>query len=51
MYKVLEYVLSDFWRFLATCVFLMIVALWKPVEINVLNGYWKKPEDDEDDVD
>lgn len=45
--EVLQFILSDFWRFLGVCVFLMIFALWKPVEINVLNGYWKE-RDDED---
>lgn len=37
MLAVLEYVCSDFWRFLQCCIFLMILALWKPVEINILH--------------
>ena len=46
MLAALEYIFGDFWRFLGVCVFLMIFALWKPVEVNVMNGYWK--EDDKD---
>ena len=46
MLAALEYIFGDFWRFLSVCVFLMIFALWKPVEVNVMNGYWK--EDDKD---
>ena len=45
MLEVLEFIFGDFWRFLGVCCFLMIVALWKPVEINVLNGYWKEKDE------
>ena len=48
MLKVLEFIFEDFWHFLGCAVFLMIFALWKPVDINVINGYWKK-EDDKDE--
>ena len=47
MVKVLEFVFSDAWHFLGCVVMLMIVALWKPIEVNVLNGYWKE-KDNED---
>lgn len=46
MREVLEFVLGDFWHFLGVCILMGIVALWKPVEINVLNGYWKGKKDD-----
>ena len=38
MLAVLEFVFEDFWRFLGCCVFLMIIALWKPVEVNIITG-------------
>lgn len=48
MVKALEFIFSDFWHFLGMCRLLMIVALWKPIEVNVMNGYWKEHDDDED---
>lgn len=48
MVKALEFVFSDVWHFIGICVFLMILALWKPVEINVLNGYLRDRRDDDD---
>lgn len=48
MLAVLEFIFGDFWRFLGCCVFLMIIALWKPVDVTVMNGYWQKEGDDED---
>lgn len=48
MVKALEFIFSDFWHFLGMCCLLMIVALWKPIEVNVMNGYWKEKDDDED---
>ena len=47
MVKVLEYICSDFWVFLRVVILMMIVALWKPIEVNVFNGYWKE-KDNED---
>ena len=47
MLAVLEYVLSDFWRFLQCVVFLMIVALWKPIDITILTGEWRKGGEDQ----
>lgn len=47
MLEVLKFIFSDFWTFLKVCVFMMIFVLWKPVEINVLNGYWKEPKDED----
>lgn len=38
MVKALEFIFEDFWRFLGTCCLLMIVALWKPIEINIIHG-------------
>ena len=46
MLAVLQFIFSDFWRFLGVAVFLMIIAMWKPVEINVLNGRWKEKDDE-----
>ena len=46
MLAVLEFIFSDFWIFLGCCIFLMIFVLWKPIEINVLNGYWKEKDDE-----
>ena len=47
MLEVLKVIFGDFWRFLGCAVFLMIMALWKPVEINILHDY-RKGRDDED---
>lgn len=48
MRQVLEFVFSDAWHFLGCCVFLMIIGLWKPIEVNVMNGYFKEDKDDAD---
>ena len=37
MLEVLKFIFEDFWRFLGVAVFLMIFAVWKPVEINILH--------------
>lgn len=47
MLAVLEFVFKDFWRFLGCCVFLMIFALWKPVEVNIVNRYVERDDGDE----
>ena len=47
MLEVLQYIFGDFWRFLGVCVFLMIFALWKPVEVNILNGFVKGEDEDD----
>ena len=38
MLAILEFVFSDVWRFLGCVVFMMIAALWKPIEINIISG-------------
>lgn len=48
MLEVLKFIYSDAWHYLGTVVFLMILALWKPVEINVLNGYLRDRRNDDD---
>lgn len=48
MLEVLKFIFEDFWRFLGVCVFLMIFALWKPVEVNIINGMIGKEEEDAD---
>ena len=51
MIEVLRFIFEDFWHFLGICVFLMIFALWKPVDVNVLHGYFKESDGkDENDV-
>ena len=48
---VVEFIFEDFWRFLQCCILLMIISLWHPIEVNVMNGYWKeRGKDDENDV-
>ena len=37
MLAVLEFIFEDFWRFLGVCIFLMIFALWKPIDICIVN--------------
>ena len=46
MLAVLQFIFDDFWRFLGVGVFLMIFALWKPVEVNILNGFMEDNDDD-----
>lgn len=47
MLQVMEFVFSDAWHFLGCCVSLMIFALWKPVEVNILNGFVEREDEDE----
>jgi hypothetical protein len=47
MLEVLKFIFGDFWRFLGVCVFLMIFALWKPVEVNIPNGFVKGEDEDD----
>lgn len=44
--EVLKFIFEDFWRFLGVCVFLGIIALWRPVEVNIIHGLIEKEEDD-----
>lgn len=37
MLEVLKFIFESAWHFLGICIFLMILALWKPVEINILH--------------
>ena len=48
MREVLEFAFEDAWHFIGCCVFMMLVALWKPVEINILNGFVNGEDEDED---
>ena len=50
MIEVLRFVFEDFWRFLQCCILLMIFALWKPIEINILHGYIKGSDKKDEDV-
>lgn len=47
MLEVLQFIFGDFWKLLGVCVFLMIFALWKPVEVNILNGFVKGEDEDD----
>lgn len=47
MKEVLEFIFADFWHFIGTLCFMVLFALWKPVEINVLNGFVKREDKDE----
>ena len=48
MREVLEFVFEDVWHFIGVCVLMMIVELWKPVEVNILNGFVEREDEDED---
>ena len=45
MLAVLQFIFEDFWRFLGVAVFLMIFALWKPVEVNIITGLIDKEDE------
>lgn len=47
MLEVLKFIFEDFWHFLGCVVFLMIFALWKPVEINIPKGIVKREDEDD----
>ena len=47
MVAVLEFIFNDFWHFLGVCCFLIIFALWKPVEVNILNGFMDREDEDD----
>lgn len=44
MLEVLQYIFSDFWRFLQACILLMIIAMWHPISI-VIKTRQKNEED------
>ena len=46
MLELLKYIDADFWVFLKICVILILISFWHPVEINVMNGYWKGKDDE-----
>lgn len=48
MVKALEFIFSDFWRFIGCAALLMIVALWKPIEINIIHGDITEEKSNED---
>ena len=47
MLEALKFIFEDFWHFLGCVVFLMIFALWKPVEVNILNGFMEGDDGDD----
>ena len=49
MKEFLEFAFSSPWHFLGCCVFMTIIAYWKPIEITILNGRFKQ-KDDEDNT-
>ena len=46
MVEVLKFAFEDVWHFIGCCVFMMIVALWKPVDVTILHGIVKEKDDD-----
>lgn len=51
MLEILEYLFSDFWRFLMTCVVLIILTQFKPVDVTILNGEFRdRSKKDESDA-
>lgn len=47
MLEELKFIFEDFWHFLGCAVFLMIFAMWKPVDVNILNGFVKGENEDD----
>lgn len=47
MLEVLKFIFEDFWHFLGCTVFLMIFALWKTVEVNMLKGIVEREDEDD----
>ena len=47
MLELFQFVFDDFWRFLQFCVILMIIALWKPIDVTILNGQIQHKDDEE----
>lgn len=46
MKEVLEFAFSDVWHFIGCCVFMLIIAYWKPIEITILNGRFKEKDNE-----
>lgn len=46
MVQVLEFIFSDAWHFLGTLVILFILAMWKPIDITIINGRVEKKPDE-----
>ena len=38
MLEVVQYIFSDFWRFMQCAVLLMIIAMWHPISIVIKTG-------------
>lgn len=38
MVEVLQFIFSDAWHFLGSIVMLIIVTMWQPIDITILNG-------------
>ena len=49
MLEVIKFIFEDFWHFLGCCVFLMIIAFWKPSEINIVHDN-RSMIDDESEI-
>ena len=41
-----EWLFADFWRFLMFLVLLIVAVQWRPVNVDVMNGYWKGKDDE-----
>ena len=46
--SVFEWLFDDFWRFLMFVVILIIAVQWRPVNVDVLTGYWKEKNNESD---
>jgi hypothetical protein len=47
MVEVLKFIFEDFWHFIGCAVLLAIIAMWNPVEVNILNGFVERKQKDE----
>lgn len=43
-----EWLFDDFWRFLMFVIILIIAVQWRPVNVDVLTGYWKEKNNESD---
>lgn len=50
MVDVLEFIFESPWRFLGVCVFMAIIAYWKPIDITILNVRFKENGDEDNTI-
>lgn len=49
MLEVLQFIFGSPWRFLGVCFMIAIFTYWRPVQVNVMNGYFKEKDDEDKD--